>query len=220
MKLCARCMSRPKHAGHNLCFACLTTCRQCRKAPCRFGRTYCRSCRSEMTRNAKLAKQSPRKRSCIICGREHNNSKSRRCDEHAHTCGKCGIRDAAPGQRYCRLCAKRYMRQWRNGQPYTEADARKASCQAKTRYLILTGEIEKTACRYPGCRNDHTIAMHLNYEDPRAVVFFCLPHFRRVKRSEADRAGWFLDNFRKLLTEGERAAIRAARSQSEALDRS
>jgi uncharacterized membrane protein len=48
--------------------------------------------------------------------------------------------------------------------------------RAKTKHLINSGKIIKTACR--GCGSTKVEAHHYNYDNPYSVVFLCVKHHK------------------------------------------
>jgi len=96
-------------------------------------------------------------------------------------CSKCGGPLDRPGQRYCRGCHAAYARAHRPKHADLHNEARqRAICRAHTKVLVRRGHLVKTPC---ACGALDVSAVHLNWDDPRAVVWRC----SRCRRSEATR---------------------------------
>jgi ribosomal protein S27AE len=97
-------------------------------------------------------------------------------------CSRCGDEERAPGQRWCRTCRNRYMRE--NRPKYSElpeADRRKSSVRGQTHYLVRCGRIKRQPCER--CGEPKAEAHHPDYARPDLVEWLCVDCHRTLHRT-------------------------------------
>lgn len=83
---------------------------------------------------------------------------------------------------YCSECRRKYMRfRRRRYSEMTQEQRNRANCRSHTRLLIERGTLPPQPCQV--CGDPAVQAHHVNYDDPRAVVWLCVAHHRAAHAS-------------------------------------
>jgi hypothetical protein len=87
-------------------------------------------------------------------------------------CG-CG-NESRPGQRYCKLCHARYMREYRKVHELSTEQRMKSNARAYLHVYIKRGKVTKQPCCI--CGNFNSEAHHEDYSQPLKVRWYCRKH--------------------------------------------
>lgn len=107
-----------------------------------------------------------------LCPRGTRYVKHRRVQPPSTHCSGCGgDRDRGPAQRYCKACHAAHARRTRPKHSELDPEARKrANVRRLSSMLVARGKMDKLPC---ACGSRNVTAVHLNFDDPFAVVWKC-----------------------------------------------
>jgi hypothetical protein len=98
---------------------------------------------------------------------------------------KCGMSRDRAGQRYCKSCHAKYMRENRpKWKELTEEQKEKANCRSKAKTYQKRGKLAKGPCRVPGCMNPSQ-NHHPDYKNPLKILRYCRAHHLELHRNSA-----------------------------------
>lgn len=86
------------------------------------------------------------------------------------SCSRCRLRPPMPGQRYCRLCANAYMREWRKTHALSPEQQRNANARSMAGVYLRRGKLTRQPCE--GC-GGHAEMHHDDYDKPLEVRWLC-----------------------------------------------
>lgn len=127
-------------------------------------------------------------RVCSRCRTKPVVKYAKLCDECRKICSSCGENESKPGQRTCKSCHAKRMRDTRpRYRELTPEQKRAESAKSLARHYLKMGLIERGACVEPGC--DLPAQMHQpDSARPMLIVWACKKHWRRMKLSGVENS--------------------------------
>lgn len=101
-------------------------------------------------------------------------SHSRPNPEIRYTCSGCGLYCERLGQKFCRRCAAKWIREWRKTHKLTEEAKEKHRSRSTARNYLIAGKLTKQPCEI--CGEPKVEMHHEDHSKPLMVRWLCRPH--------------------------------------------
>ena len=120
-------------------------------------------------------------RVCSRCAAKPVTKYAKLCDDCRKICSVCGEGENKPGQRMCKDCHARRMRETRPRYCELTPERKRAeSAKALARHYLKRGMIERGPCVESGC----PLPAQMHQPDaakPLLIVWACRKHWRRMR---------------------------------------